>query len=108
MRVRSIAGERSARTAARAMLVLGLAVSISGCGAVGAVSGPAVFANHCASCHSLSGASAPQQQGGDLKKLRLSQLELLQYTEEMPAVHGRLSPRELRAVVAYVQSVERR
>ena len=67
-----------------------------------------MFAAHCEACHSLSGSSAPHQQGGDLKNLRLPHSDLLQLTAEMPPLHGRLTARELRTVVAYVQSVERR
>jgi mono/diheme cytochrome c family protein len=101
----------SARSTRRAASALVIAATVAGCGGGGAVagiSGPAVFVNHCATCHSLSGSSAPQQQGGDLRHLRLPRAELLQYSAEMPPVHGRLSPPELRAVVSYLQSVERR
>jgi len=87
-----------------------VAAGISGCGAIGveAVSGHAVFATHCALCHSISGSSTPRQQGGDLKSLRLPRGELLQFAAEMPVLHRRLTARELRAVVGYVQSAERR
>ncbi len=67
-----------------------------------------MFAVHCATCHSLSGRSTPRQQGGDLKNLRLPRAELIQFTAEMPPVHGRLSARAVLAVVSYLQSVERR
>jgi mono/diheme cytochrome c family protein len=108
--VRGSLRERSAPAAARGALALGLAVALAGCGGgtVARVSGPAVFADHCATCHSLSGHSAPKQQGGDLRNLRLPRQDLLQYSAEMPPVHGRLNGRELRAVVAYLQWVERR
>ena len=98
------------RVAASAAVALGLAATLAGCGSgiVAGPSGPAVFATHCATCHSLSGRSVPQQQGGDLRHLRLPRSELLQYTAEMPRVDGALSRRELDAVVSYVQSVERR
>jgi mono/diheme cytochrome c family protein len=87
-----------------------VAAGISGCGSggVAAVSGPAVFATHCATCHSISGSSTPRQQGGDLKSLRLPRSELLQYAAEMPVLHSRLTARELRAVVSYVQSAQQR
>lgn len=96
--------------ALRAVIALGLTTSVAGCGVgtVARVSGPAVFATHCETCHSLSGSATPRQQGGDLKNLRLPHSDLLQLTAEMPPRHGRLTARELRAVVAYVQSVERR
>lgn len=98
---------RSVLLAAAAGLV---AVAISACGSSGvaAASGSAVFASHCAICHSISGSSTPHQHGGDLKGLRLPRSELLQYAAEMPVLHSRLTPRELRAVVSYVQSAERR
>jgi len=98
---------RSALLAATAALV---AAAISGCGSngVAAVSGPAVFATHCAICHSISGSSTPHQQGGDLRSLRLPRGELLQFAAEMPVIHSRLTARELRAVISYMQSVERR
>lgn len=104
------AGERRAWLAVRTLTALGLAASVAGCGAVtvARVSGPAVFAMHCETCHSLSGSSSPKQQGGDLKNLRLPRNDLLQLTAEMPPLHGRLTARELRAVVAYVHAVERR
>lgn len=97
----------SALLAAAAVLVT---AAISGCGSSGAaaVSGQAVFATHCAICHSISGSSTPYQQGGDLKSLRLPRGELLQFAAEMPVLHGRLTARELRAVVSYVRSAERR
>ena len=93
--------------AAAAALV---AAGITGCGSSGAVavSGPAVFATHCAVCHSISGSPTPHQQGGDLERPRLPRGELLQFAAEMPVLHGRLTARELRAVVSYVQSAERR
>ena len=87
-----------------------VAAAISGCGSggVAAASGSAVFASHCAICHSISGSSTPHQQGGDLEGLRLPRSELRQFTAEMPVIHSRLTARELRAVVGYVQSAERR
>ncbi len=92
------------------MIALGVATSIAGCGGgmAARVSGSAVFATHCEACHSISGSSAPHQQGGDLKNLRLPHSDLMQLTAEMPTIHGGLTARELRAVVTYVQSVERR
>jgi mono/diheme cytochrome c family protein len=86
----------------------GAAIALAGCGtdAGGGVSGAAVFANHCQACHSISGHSAPRQQGGDLRGLRLPRAELLQFTAEMPVLHRRLTERELQAVVSYLQAVE--
>lgn len=103
-------GRSRAATAVRWMLALGLAGTVGGCGSVtvAGVAGPVVFATHCATCHSLSGRSAPSQQGGDLKDVRLPRSDLIQLTAEMPPLHGRLTARELRAVVAYLQAVERR
>lgn len=84
-----------------------LAAGLSGCGGT-TVSGRTVFANHCEVCHSVSGSSSPEQQGGDLRGPQLPRDELLQYTAEMPAVNGRLSSAQIRAVVGYLRSVERR
>ncbi len=84
-----------------------LAAGISGCGGT-AVSGRTVFANHCEVCHSISGSSSPEQQGGDLRGPRLPRNDLVQYAAEMPAVNGRLTAVEIRAVASYLQSVERR
>ncbi|MDE3134412.1 MAG: c-type cytochrome [Acidobacteriota bacterium] len=96
------------RTQAGVLATL-LAATLSACGSGAAtVSGASVFSAHCAVCHSLSGHSSPQQQGGDLRRLRLPRGELLQYAAEMPLVNGRLTAPELRAVVAYLRAVERR
>jgi mono/diheme cytochrome c family protein len=84
-----------------------LAAGISGCGGA-TVSGRTVFANDCQVCHSISVASSPAQQGGDLRHLRLPRSELLQYAAEMPALNGRLSTADRAAVVGYLQAVERR
>jgi mono/diheme cytochrome c family protein len=86
-----------------------LAAGLSGCGAMTqAAAGPGLFATHCSTCHSISGPAAIQKQGGDLRNLRLPRRELLQYAAEMPVVHGRMSHRDLQAVVEYVRSVEQR
>jgi mono/diheme cytochrome c family protein len=107
--VGSISGERKARVATRAALALGLAATAAGCGSgtVAPLSGRAVFATHCDACHSLSGSALPRQQGGDLKNVHLPHSDLVQLTAEMPPLHGPLTARELRAVVTYVESVER-
>ena len=101
---------RILRAAAIAPAALLAAGAVAGCGSAGsrAVSSAALFATHCGACHSLTGSSTPRQQGGDLKRLRLPRSELLQFTAEMPVMHGPLTPRELRAVVSFLQSVERR
>jgi mono/diheme cytochrome c family protein len=90
--------------------VLVIAVAVAGCGSERPtpISGAAVFNKHCATCHSISGTSTPRQQGGDLKNLHLPRVEELQLTAEMPPIHGRLSARQVRAVVSYLQSIERR
>ena len=84
------------------------AAAISGCGSAARVSGRVVFAADCAVCHSISGTSAPTQQGGDLRGLRLPRNELVQYTVEMPVVNKPLNRAQVRAVVDYMQSVERK
>ena len=100
----------SAQRTYRAVLTIGVAAAVAGCGSgTGTpVSGQAVFATHCEACHSLSGSSTPRQQGGDLKNLHLPHTDLVQLTAEMPPLHGPLTARQLRAVVAYVESAERR
>lgn len=85
-----------------------LACAISACGSGATVSGRSVFRTDCEVCHSISGHSAPTQQGGDLRRLRLPRAELLQYAAEMPVLHRRLTRAELHAVVAYLESVQRR
>ncbi|MDE3132179.1 MAG: cytochrome c [Acidobacteriota bacterium] len=95
-----------ALAAALAALLAGV---VGGCGSGAAgVSGRAVFRADCQVCHSISGHSAPTQQGGDLRRLRLPRAELLQYAAEMPVITRRLTRAELRAVVAYLQSRQRR
>jgi mono/diheme cytochrome c family protein len=67
-----------------------------------------VFDAHCELCHSISGSSRPEQQGGDLRGLHLPRRELVQFTVEMPIVKSRLTASEVRAVVDYMQAVARR
>jgi mono/diheme cytochrome c family protein len=81
-----------------------LAVALAGCGA-GAPSGRAVFAQACASCHSLSGRENPHRQGGDLLAFHSTAAQMLQFTREMP-VRRALTPRQLAAVVRYVRAAE--
>jgi mono/diheme cytochrome c family protein len=102
-----------------AMLSGGLAAAlVGGCGAASAprhpagtrattVSGRAVFAQHCAICHAITGRLYRTQQGGDLEGLRLPRAELVQFTVEMPVIHRRLTGREVQAVVDYMQSMGR-
>jgi mono/diheme cytochrome c family protein len=86
-----------------------VAAALGGCGSGSAqVSGPAVFAAHCAICHSISGSPAPEQQGGDLGQEHLPRSQLVQFTVEMPVVHRSLTSAELRAVVGYLQKAQRR
>ena len=87
------------------------AICLAACGSASGpppVSGQAVFARHCSTCHSLSEPATARQQGGSLQGYRLSRAELTQYAAEMPAIHGRMNARELHAVVSYVLSVQRR
>ena len=92
-------------------MALVAALAICGCGSGSApreASGAAAFATHCSTCHSISAPASRRQQGGALGGYRLPRRELRQYAAEMPVINGRLSARELRAVVGYVLSVERR
>jgi mono/diheme cytochrome c family protein len=72
------------------------------------VTGLGLFVEHCQLCHSMTGHPSPTQQGGDLSTLRTSRRELTQLTVEMPVIHGRLNAAQVRAVVNYMISVERR
>lgn len=83
-------------------------IGLGGCGSGTRVSGRVVFNADCADCHSISDTSSPEQQGGDLRGLRLSRGELAQFTTEMPVVNKPLTRKQMRAVVDYVRSVERR
>ncbi|HWD68918.1 MAG TPA: cytochrome c [Solirubrobacteraceae bacterium] len=90
-------------TVRRALCLAALAVLLAA-----AISGRAVFAEHCAVCHSISGQLSRVQQGGDLRGLRLPRSELVEFTVEMPVIHRRLRPREVQAVVDYMRSMARR
>ena len=103
----------SPRACASAML---LTAAVSGCGGTStvkrstpteAVSGRAVFAQHCAICHAISGRLYRTQQGGDLRGLHLPRAELVQFTVEMPVIKRPLGRREVQAVVDYMQSLAR-
>lgn len=101
-------GRRGARAIAALALSWPAGAAIGGCGSGARVTGRAVFAADCAVCHSISGHSAPKQQGGDLLRLRLPREELIQYAAEMPAIHHRLTAAEVSAVVDYMRLVQRR
>lgn len=105
VRLQRLRGPRIAGAVTIAVLP---AVAISGCGSGAKVSGRAVFAADCAVCHSISGSSAPTQQGGDLRGLRLPRNDLVQYTVEMPVLNKPLNRAQVRAVVDYMQSIERK
>jgi len=115
--------------AAVAGAAVALAIAISGCGSSGAgvvtrsrgitlqsptsgsgapVAASALFAEHCAICHSISGNAYSRKDGGDLGALHLPRVELVQFTAEMPAVHGRLTGAQVQAVVSYLQALARR
>lgn len=66
-----------------------------------------MFATSCSSCHTLTGVDSPSHQGGDLLHVRISRVQLLQFTREMPVRH-RLSTAELSAVTDYVLAMQRR
>jgi mono/diheme cytochrome c family protein len=94
---------------ARGAAIVLAATAIGGCGTRAAgPSGAAVFTQHCAICHSISGPPAPEQQGGDLGHEHLARRDLVQFTAEMPIVRRPLTRSELRAVVDYVLRAERR
>jgi mono/diheme cytochrome c family protein len=68
-------------------------------------SGKTVFAQACASCHTLTGRYDPRRQGGDLLAFDSSRAQMLELAGEMPVRHP-LSRRRLNAVVRYVMAVE--
>jgi len=91
-------------------LLLAISGTLAGCGAAGTApqpTGKALFAESCTVCHSLSGRESPSRQGGDLLGARFSPEVMLQFAREMP-VRRPLGAAELRAISAYVVSVERR
>ena len=96
--------------AAGAALLLALPASVGGCGSIrpAQISRSAVFITPFLDFEPRSAVAAPSQQGGDLRNLHLPRIELFQLTVEMPPVHGPLTARELRAVVDYLQAIERR
>ncbi len=86
-----------------------LVTLLGGCGSVAPhVSGQRVFTQDCEFCHSVNGHPLPVQQGGDLRGLPMSRTELIQSTAGMPKLHGPLTSAEIRAVVAYLQSLRPR
>ena len=95
-------------TALAALLAIGAAVS--GCGSSGGSTrsnAPALFAEDCGMCHSLTGRQSPRRQGGDLLALHMTRAEMLEFVREMPVPH-RLSDPQLQAVADYVRAVEAR
>lgn len=97
--------------ARREMAAVLAALAVGGCGSSAsgerAVSGSVVFARSCAVCHSLVGNESLHTQGGDLLGYRMTREEMTSFTREMPARRP-LSKAELRAVVNYVLTAERR
>jgi mono/diheme cytochrome c family protein len=90
--------------------VFAIALLCAGCGSGAAspkVDGKALFAENCATCHSLTGRQSPRQQGGDLLSLRMSEEEMLEFVREMPVRHP-LSSTQQRAVADYVRALEAR
>jgi mono/diheme cytochrome c family protein len=89
---------------------LALAAVAAGCGSSGGsrrADGPALFAEDCAICHSLTGRQSPRRQGGDLLALHTTRAEMLEFVREMPVPH-RLSSSQLQAVADYVRAVDAR
>jgi hypothetical protein len=100
------------RTVARLACVgvLGLAgCGLAGCGGAQppAVSGAAVFAAGCRTCHSLIGDESLHRVGGDLLGYRLGRAEMLEFVRAMPVRHA-LSATQVTAVGDYVLGLERR
>jgi mono/diheme cytochrome c family protein len=90
--------------------LLAIVAVASGCGS-GAGSpradAPALFAEDCGMCHSLTGRQSPRRQGGDLLALHTTRAEMLEFVREMPVPH-RLTEPQLQAVADYVRAVEAR
>jgi mono/diheme cytochrome c family protein len=89
---------------------LALAAVASGCGSGGGsprADAPALFAEDCGMCHSLTGRQLPRRQGGDLLALHTTPAEMLEFVREMPVPH-RLTEAQLQAVADYVRAVEAR
>ncbi len=78
------------------LALVALIVLLAGCGSHR--SGRAVFVHECASCH------APGRDGGDLRGGRLGLNDIESFTRAMPV---KLSPRDVRAVSLYVQTMQR-
>jgi mono/diheme cytochrome c family protein len=72
----------------------------------GKASGAAVFAQNCASCHTLAAAHAKGTVGPNLDEKKPSESRVLRQVTDggggMPAFGGRLSKAQIAAVAAYV------
>jgi mono/diheme cytochrome c family protein len=91
-------------------VALAIAVVAAGCGSGGGqprADGRALFAQACATCHSLNGRPTPRQQGGDLLGVHMTRAQMLEFVREMPVTH-RLSAAQEDTVADYVRSVEAR
>ena len=95
----------------RACVAIFLVVALAGCGSsqrpIPVGLGVTVFRGDCEMCHSLVGNDSERKQGGDLVGYRMSVPAMTQFAREMPSIH-RLTRAELKSVVGYVESVERR
>jgi hypothetical protein len=82
------------------------AICLSGCGSSGHGPPPpdpaALFAAHCAVCHSFGPIRSPTQQGGNLQGLNLSRSQIRQFVVEMPQVKGPLDRRQIQALTQYL------
>jgi mono/diheme cytochrome c family protein len=90
--------------AAAAIAALG-----AGCGdshTAAATGGRELFGRACGACHTLSGVDSASHQGGDLLRVHLSRLVLLEFMREMP-VHPPLTERQNEAVADYILAVQR-
>ena len=103
-------------TALRAIGLVLLALTLAGCGAAPRPAAPAAAANDgrrlyvssgCGRCHALAAAGARGGSGPDFdtsERLGLGQLRaaLVEGLNGMPSYAGRLTPRQLDAVAAFV------
>jgi mono/diheme cytochrome c family protein len=104
------AGASAGILAAAVVAGCGAAAVVAGCGATASprpVSGAAVFARECSSCHSLIGSESLHRQGGDLLGYTLTRRQLVLRVRQMP-VRDPLTAAELTAVVDYVYATQQR
>jgi mono/diheme cytochrome c family protein len=78
-------------------------------GTGGNAEGKAIFAQSCASCHTLAAAGASGSVGPNLDQLKPSEAAIATQVTKggggMPAFGGTLAPKQINAVAAYVAAV---